>query len=400
MHRICLAFFLVLTAACGTKTEITTTGEAATGIVTGQGQRLTEGTKSAGLRQRIACEAFRTISFTHSWSHIEDRQENSLAMVDGDNIAPVLLSASKTAVEAVHVERSYYATEALQVYLSHYDLYQRRELKRIKLLKLPRLPQAQVFENLGLGHPKIAAPSPDRFLFAVRDSKGYSVRRTALPLEEVARWDEDFVNPRWERDFHDGHDVLFVDTVREGRISQAILRLNEDLKIVSSEALPAPMLDERAHQIGLRRFNATQVMWLEWWNGKVIFRLMDMASRKTFELSVPDEQSFGPGFALHLLENGARSFVLQTREDLRFYRLERGKLVSVSVLAYPKLVRDRIAQDSRWKPGQIFSEGGEQQLFLVLPEMWGTHLFAIDNAESFRRFGYIRCENPSFLEEK
>src|SRR5690606_27689186 len=132
MHRIYLAFFLAILAACGSKSEISTSGEAVTGLVTDQGQRLADTVSSPGRRQRIACDSFRSVGFTHAWSNGGDRLSHSLGFVEGESVAPVLLSATKTRADVLHLERTYYPQAALQVYLSEYSFFERRERKRIK----------------------------------------------------------------------------------------------------------------------------------------------------------------------------------------------------------------------------------------------------------------------------
>lgn len=394
MSRILPLFAVcVVLAGCGSKSELSTEGST-TGLAgTGQGNRLVEKPRDSNdavaPRLRIACESGAQMLLTHSDSFLEDRSSLFLPYPEGRDRAPTIVASGKEKLLLIHADAG--LTGGLKVFLSEFDYINRKETKRLELAR-PSVDES-VYDGIGLPLPKLAAVSPAGDLFAVRDTGGgYSLRATRSPENERGRWSTAALNPRWEEG------IVFFDEFRAGKIRQSFARISRDGSLSALEPVPAPALGSGAYQLGLRRFDANTLVWLEWSNGTALIRSMDLRSRRTSESRVSGE-GYGPAFAIHKLKEGRR-IVLQTRGQLRFFALEGSRLVSAGDALYPKSVKERIASGSfAWQTGELYSPR-EDQLFVVLPEAWGLHLFAVDEGQSYRRLGYYECLNPDFLEEK
>jgi hypothetical protein len=399
-HFFYLILCTSLLVACGPKNELSTQGSAAQLSGADQGQRLAEKPRDSNetepnSRLRIVCESSSQMLLTHSDSYLEDRSSQFLDFVEGKDRSPTILMANRARSQVIHADMGMSSERGMKLLLSEYDYATRRETKRQELGFLERSADFQVFESLHLPAPKFAVRSPEGSFFALRKANSYSLRLSANPTQEISSWQLNAWNLRWDQDW------IFADQIQNGNIRQILARVNAN-KQLETQSFPAPsaILGSKAEQLGLRRLDAERVIWLEWLNGSAVLRLLEQRSQKVFDLRLPDEADFSPAFAIHKLSNGRLFLVLQTLDALHFYRFNSGKLVLDHKLPYPKKVKERIeAKQFQWFPGELYSPD-EKNLFVVLPEIWGRHLFAVDEANSFRRLGYYECLNADFLEEK
>lgn len=391
-YKLCL---LLLLAACGAKKNSSEVAaeEVKTLPVLAGSPAPRDSSEGMATRVQIACEAGSAgLLLPNSKRSPGDRVRDQIKATPSQELAaPTQLALVDGILRLLYRDGD-------SVNITDYSFVDRIESGAKFTIPVPDSQDSVLYRELGIARPRVAASAPDRQSFALLTKGGIDLRSTSEPEKVIGqlKLQGSFANPRWEPSIG-GSSEIFLDRVGGKSMRQQWLILENGE--ASARSIPKPV---NGHQIGLRRFNPTSLIWLEWDKNKSVVRIWNTETNKISSLSVPSlGAAYGPGFALYQAQGQEKVVVLQSSKGIHFFSIERSTLKLAFDAAYSELVTDTIRRGFfDWSPGAIYSAANDTQLFVVLPTTWGKLLFSLEEGALFRQLGHDSCLNPDFYPEK
>lgn len=323
---------------------------------------------------------------------LDSRENESKVALD-----PALGSAAESPL--LLTETSAFVSNSTGSYITQWGV---RGEQPIFLGKLPPFKGVRsTLAKLSMGKPRAYALSPDHQKFIVATNGAYYLRAVAEPQKDIQKWKiaSSHFNPRWESGINATSDFVFFDYVEDGMLRQAFARTLKG-KLVEFETLNA--IGSSYQQLGLRRYDAENFIWLEWKKGKAVARLMNIYSRQVFNLKVPAVNDFSPGFAVLHEDRVGNLMVLPSLEGISFFRLRKGEMELTLQMPFGNSIKAAFASGA--PAAQLFAAADDTQVFLQAPILKADSsidfaIFGLEEGKSFRRLGRSSCLNPGFYEE-
>lgn len=358
----------------------------------------TPGTPPANARDKIICEDNSNTDFLVLNSKLQgDEMGRSLMMFKkGKSVRNAeMMRASRDLVDVFYEEFSSSNGAQSALKFMHYDIFS--NIADIKMIQsLVRNDSAAEYAAAAIEmRLKKFTVSSDGVYLLIATEKGYGVRKTSAPDQEISVWDNiptNYYSPRWDS----ANQVVYWDAfdAKTKRFYQAVsfldgINLNKTIPFMGVALSDAQIL-------GIRLVAETELAWMEWTERKIVLVRKNIATGVINRMELSNA-AYAPMFAVI-----GEKTVVGHDKGLEFISWNGSASVSqsynLSVLESIKKKRAGGQRVAPWGIEKLTDRDGE--VFFTVPEEYGqNHLFKIGVDGLQQRIAQQPCSKPNFFKE-